>query len=344
MDAEAIRAAGQRAMELVPESTDALDGPMYTAPMAQIHASLGRPEEALPLLEHSLARPPGLRFRTCEWTQRGIDCAMTRDSRPWSGNMLRRPNLAIPLLWLACVLSAQAEWRVVSSETADTGRAGVVHITAQVTDDDSGDRATVHMASFSTKTATLRVIDSPPESHAGLAETMQRENSIAGVNGGYFSPEYAPVGLLISDGRVVLPKQKARLLSGVVSVVNGRVQIQRAAEFSPKAKPTAARQCGPFLVEGAKPVAGLNDSRRARRTFVAVGGGERAAIGYSSHVTLAQLAAILATPGVAAEVKIQRALNLDGGSSSGFWFAGGNGPFSIREQKTVRDYVAIVPR
>ena len=114
-----------------------------------------------------------------------------------------------------------------------------------------------------------------------------------------------------------------------MSVVNGRVQIQRAAEYSPKAKPTAARQCGPFLVDGAKAVPGLNDTRAARRTFVASNGADQAAIGYSSHVTLAQLASILATPRVAADLKIQRALNLDGGSSSGFWFKGENGAVLI---------------
>jgi uncharacterized protein YigE (DUF2233 family) len=202
----------------------------------------------------------------------------------------------------------------------------------------------LHLAVFSSKTATLRVIDDAGDAHAGLAETMTREKAVAGVNGGYFDPEYAPVGLLISDGRTVMAKQKARLLSGVVSVVNGRVQIQRAAEFSPKGKVSAARQCGPFLVERGAAVPGLNDARPARRTFVLTGGADRAAIGYSTHVTLAQLASLLATPGIASDLKVQRALNMDGGSSSGFWFTGDNGPFSVREQKTVRDYLAVVPR
>lgn len=250
-----------------------------------------------------------------------------------------------PALLLLCIAAtARAEWRLVSCEPQGTGASGVVHLASRVEETESGKRATLHLAVFSTKTATLRVIDDAGDAHARLAETMQREKCIAGVNGGYFDPEHAPIGLLVADGRVVVPKQKARLLSGVVSVVNGRVQIQRSAEYASKTNPTAARQCGPFLVERGKPVTGLNATRAARRTFVAVGGGDRAAIGYSSHVTLAQLGAILATPGVAGDLKIPRALNLDGGSSSGFWFAGENGAFGIREQKTVRDYLAVVPR
>ena len=99
-------------------------------------------------------------------------------------------------------------------------------------------------------------------------------------------------------------------------------------------------QCGPFLVDGGKPVAGLNNTRPARRTFVLTSGPERAAVGFCSTVTLAQLGDILATP----ELKTQRALNLDGGSSSAFSFAGEHGVFSISEQKTVRDFVIVTPK
>ena len=277
---------------------------------------------------------------------------MLQDDRSYIGGvtnncsqkMARRRTAALSaLLLLACSSIAQAEWKIVSSERQDTGRAGVMHVVARA-ENEVGARATLHLAVFSMKMATLRVIDDPAEPRAGLSETMQRENCIAGVNGGYFDPAYAPVGLLISDGRVVIAKQKARLLSGVVSVVNGRVQIQRAAEFAPKTRPSAARQCGPFLIERGSPVPGLNDTRAARRTFVAVGRGDHAAIGYSSHVTLAQLASILAKPGVAVELKIQRALNMDGGSSSGFWFMGEKGSFTIREQKRVRDYLGVVAK
>ena len=256
--------------------------------------------------------------------------------------MRRARNLAAALLLLVCGV-ARGEWSIVSTEQAGTGRAGVVHVETVAAESATRARATLHFAVFSSKSATLQVIDEP-QARSALAEVMQRENAVAGVNGGYFEPDYTPLGLLISDGRVVAPMRKARLLSGVVSAVKGRVQIQRAPEFSMKAKPSAARQCGPFLVERGVPVAGLNDSRPARRTFVATGGAELAAIGYCSHVTLAQLGALLATRGVARDLKIDRALNLDGGSSSGFWFAGEEGAFSIREQKAVRDFIAVVPR
>jgi uncharacterized protein YigE (DUF2233 family) len=127
-------------------------------------------------------------------------------------------------------------------------------------------------------------------------------------------------------------------------VSNDRIQLLRLAEYSSKRKATAALQCGPFLVDRGRPVPGLNDTRPARRTFIVTGGSDRAAIGLCSDVTLAQLGKILATPAVAPDLKVQRVLNLDGGSSSAFWFAGERGPISISEQKAVRDFVALVPK
>jgi uncharacterized protein YigE (DUF2233 family) len=256
--------------------------------------------------------------------------------------MLRVPKLTAILLLILCGF-ARADWSITSSEKQSAGSAGVIHVKAVAQENATGASATLHLAVFSTKTATLRVIDEP-EARTSVAEVMQGANALAGVNGGYFEPDYTPLGLLVTDGRAVAPLRKARLLSGVVSAGDGRVQILRTAEYPAKAKPKNARQCGPFLLDRGAPVAGLNDTRAARRTFVATAGGDMAVIGYSSAVTLAQMSAILAKPGVIPEVKLQRALNLDGGSSSGFWFNGGNGPFSIAERKTVRDYLAIVPR
>jgi TolB-like protein/Flp pilus assembly protein TadD len=56
---EAI-AEGKRAVELLPESLDALDGPQGTSALAQIYAWTGESDEAFRLLDHLLAIPNGL--------------------------------------------------------------------------------------------------------------------------------------------------------------------------------------------------------------------------------------------------------------------------------------------
>ena len=221
--------------------------------------------------------------------------------------------------------------------------AGVEHRRIVLTQRETDEQATLDLALFSTKSATLRVIDNPT-GEDNLAAVMRRETCLAGVNGGYFDLDDTPVGLLISDGKVIAPLRKARLLSGVMTVSDGRVQLLRVAEYSAKRTAIAALQCGPFLVDRGRPVSGLNNTRLARRTFIVTSGFDRAAIGLCSDATLAELGKILATPGIAPGLKVERALNLDGGSSSAFWFAGERGVFSASEQKTVRDFVAVVPR
>jgi TolB-like protein/Flp pilus assembly protein TadD len=57
--AEAI-AEGKRAVELLPESRDAFDGPQFTASLAQIYAWTGETDEALRLLDHLLSVPNGI--------------------------------------------------------------------------------------------------------------------------------------------------------------------------------------------------------------------------------------------------------------------------------------------
>jgi serine/threonine-protein kinase len=56
---EAI-AEGKRAVELLPESRDAFDGPQYTASLAQIYAWTGETDEAFRLLDHLLSIPNGI--------------------------------------------------------------------------------------------------------------------------------------------------------------------------------------------------------------------------------------------------------------------------------------------
>ncbi len=51
---------GKRAVELLPESEDAFDGPRVTATLAQIYAWTGEFDEAFRLLDHLLVVPNGL--------------------------------------------------------------------------------------------------------------------------------------------------------------------------------------------------------------------------------------------------------------------------------------------
>jgi uncharacterized protein YigE (DUF2233 family) len=253
-------------------------------------------------------------------------------------------KLSAALIFLvAAATTGRPNWTVTSAQT-EGPRDGVQHRHAVLTYRETGAQAIVDLAFFSAKSYTLRLIDQPIPPRRVLADVMEQEKCLAGVNGGYFSSDYAPIGLVIVDGRTIAPLRRARLLTGVLTASSRGVQIMRTREFPRQQKFNAAVQCGPFLIDLGRPVRGLEETHQARRTFAAVAKPDGAALGVCSNISLAKLADILASAQLADDFKISRALNLDGGSSSGFWFARAGDAFSVPEQKTVRDFVAIVPK
>ena len=251
-----------------------------------------------------------------------------------------RPRTLV--LFFAFATAAHADWKVLSVES-EPGRAGIEHRHVVVENTAADQRSDLDLAVFSAKSCTLRVIDNPDGQT--LAAMMKRENCASAVNGGYFDPNFEPIGLRIVNEQIIAPLRRARLITGVLMASPRGLQIVRSREFSRPQKIAAAIQCGPFLVDASQGIRGLNSSQRARRTFAATATHEGALLGVSSAVSLADLAQILATTPIDPSSKITRALNLDGGSSSAFWFLREDGSaFSIPGHKPVRDFVAVVPK
>jgi len=250
-----------------------------------------------------------------------------------------RSLLVLPV---ALAVSAHAEWKILSAES-ESGRAGLEHRHVVVEDAAASQRVAVDVAVFSAKSTALRVIDNPDGQSLGAM--MKREKFVCGVNGGYFDTEFKPIGLRIADGTTFSPLRRARLITGILLQSDRGIDVVRVSEFSRTKKIVAAIQSGPFLVEGNKRIRGLNDAQLARRTFAGIAANDRALLGFSSDVSLAELANILATAPIVSDSKIRRAMNLDGGSSSAFWFAREDGSaFSIAGRKPVRDFVAVAPK
>ncbi|MEQ1859862.1 MAG: phosphodiester glycosidase family protein [Chthoniobacteraceae bacterium] len=202
--------------------------------------------------------------------------------------------------------------------------------------------ARLHAVTFATKTHTFALMDDPADAF-DLASASRKRGALAAVNGGYFQPDRTALGLRVRQGRELHPLERARLLSGLLTVTADRIALVRVGEFQRTATLREAVQAGPFLVDAGKPVAGLNATKRDARTAIITDGAGRCGLVISDPVTLAEIGAILATPGAVAGMKISRALNLDGGSSTGLWVAG-EPPFYRRELRNVRDFVGIVPR
>ncbi len=235
-----------------------------------------------------------------------------------------------------------ADWSAVAN-TKSTANTGVQY--REVKFRSEATTATMHVAVFNEKNHDISVIDDADLEHNDLADAAQQANWIAGVNGGYFHPDYTPLGLVVENGEVTHGQQRASLLSGILAANHKRIYLLRPEEFKLGPRTRTALQAGPFLVDRGKPVAGLNSSKRARRTFVATDGKGFWAIGTISPLTLAESGSLLASKAFTEILPVQRALNLDGGSSSAFFFrrADGNSEY-LRALTRVRNYLGVVSR
>jgi uncharacterized protein YigE (DUF2233 family) len=202
--------------------------------------------------------------------------------------------------------------------------------------------STLYHVRFDPKTHAFAVMDNPGGDFS-LATAAQKRGALAAVNGGYFHPDRRPLGLVVRQGVKLHAQERAPLLSGLVVATRKGVALPRAQGFKLTPDVREALQAGPFLIENGQPVAGLNATRSAARTVVVADAAGRFGFVVCRSATLAGMAATLATAEHFPGGKITRALNLDGGSSTGLWVRGER-PFYLREFKDVRNYLAIVVR
>lgn len=207
-----------------------------------------------------------------------------------------------------------------------------------------GRTGSLHLYRFDSQEVRLKVIER--EKGRNLAQTMTKNHCLAGCNGGFFDPNYNPLGQVIANSKVSGQQNFASsLTSGVIFQNGDTLAIERAKTFYPKKlAPQQLIQTGPFLVEAGKPVSGLSNRKFARRTIIATDGKSQWFIAYTPPTTLAQLAQSLAESEKKYGFKILTALNLDGGSSSALWIGKGRGenPFYLREIKPVANYLGLV--
>ncbi|MEI6561951.1 MAG: phosphodiester glycosidase family protein [Verrucomicrobiota bacterium] len=233
---------------------------------------------------------------------------------------------------------AESPWRLESAEPLPSRSPAVTHRLLTLQSDRTLE---VHLVCFDRNRTTLRVLDLAPG--ASVAATVRASGGLAGVNGGYFKPDHTPLGLVVCKGVTLHAWENSKILTGVLAVTPRGASLLRAAEFSSGPGVREALQAGPFLVDRGRPVAGLNATRLAERTVLLAESKGVAALLSTAPVSLAELGQLLATPGLFPGLKIERALNLDGGSSTALWVAAEPAPYLRPEWKPVRNAVAILP-
>lgn len=257
--------------------------------------------------------------------------------------------LVVGLVWSSIGTIASANtWKVVEETKADGKPATVKKVVANHT----GTRVTLNLCSFSTRDFTLRVVDQganqSDRKFTNLRDAMEKNGCVCGLNGGFYDAEFKPLGGVWENGEQIAPmanSSRKGLTSGVIWSGVGGIHIVRRENFKPGAAVEQAIQTGPMLISHGATVAGLSTERPRPRSFVLTDWRGNWMMGTSSSVTLAALAEILDSPKVFTSMTVNRAINLDGGRSTGFYLKKKDGNATYQQEwARVRNFLGIVPK
>ena len=172
----------------------------------------------------------------------------------------------------------------------------------------------------------------------------------AAINGGFFTPEGKPLGILVASGIKRGSLNQSSLGAGIFISSKNKSAILRREHYASSSVTHNVEnllQAGPMLIEHGKPTIGLSDNNARPRSFIAWDGKHHWAIGHIDSSTLAAAARALSETSLIG-FKASSVLNLDGGRSSDLW-AGPRVPGGAKTHrsflnKPVRNYLVITSR
>lgn len=146
--------------------------------------------------------------------------------------------------------------------------------------------------------------------------TTKAAHAFLGINGGFFTPEYKPLGLIIINSQTLNAISRSKLLSGLV-LINSHGEINLKTKWSHYKKARFALQTGPFLIRPNGHIAVTKPGHKERRTVLALTKKNNLLALSTTSVSLYNLAfALKNNPQMFGAKKISTALNLDGGTST----------------------------
>ncbi len=187
---------------------------------------------------------------------------------------------------------------------------------------------TVTIVRFDLRHITLSVAYQPTQP-LSMGEWMQQEHATAMLNGGYFDDQNSATGLVVSDGQSFGSSYTG--FGGMLSVnSNGHIALRSLSQqpYDPSNEQLRqATQSSPMLVSGGKATQFNANAAGSRRSVVAMDTQGRLLFMASpgTAFSLGELEDLL----VSSDLSIDRALNLDGGASTGLYVNAGKQQVAI---------------
>jgi uncharacterized protein YigE (DUF2233 family) len=198
------------------------------------------------------------------------------------------------------------------------------------------------------QTYRARLLDQSPTFPVGARSVaVSRQvvpEAVVAITGGYFQPDFQPSGLLRIDGRALRPLSDDGVLSGIVAITQEGALRLLARGDGVERLPTAF-QAGPYLIDPGGAVGVRPSPASARRTLIAVDDhGRVLLLASAGALPLHRLATLLHDhPVLFGLERVERALNLDGGPSTGLSLAFAEPEWSVVERGPVRNVVVVSP-
>ncbi|MDF1753936.1 MAG: phosphodiester glycosidase family protein [Verrucomicrobiales bacterium] len=258
---------------------------------------------------------------------------------------IRRLLLFLSYAFVGSGASKGEEWKLLEDSRSEETP---VQIRKDAVSPD-GKKVSLNLVEFSSKDFTLKVVDQGDDQSnrpfSNLRDAMEKTGCVAGLNGGFYGADFKALGVVYQDGKKIAPyvnSNRNGLASGVIWSGVGGIHIVRRLDFKGGSGVEQAIQTGPMLISNSVAVKGLSDSKSRPRSFVLTDWKGTWMLGTSSFVSLAELASVLDSAAVFKDLKVNRAINLDGGRSTGFYLKQSDGKVTYRaEMSPVRNFLGI---
>ena len=164
------------------------------------------------------------------------------------------------------------------------------------------------------------------ESSKNIKEVHEETSSLLTFNGSYFTEEFEPTGLLISNYTTIRETSNADLLNGILAISNkGIAYIYDSNSFRENPAIEFAIQNGPVIYKDGKSKITPDNNASSSRTIIGTDKDnniviiilKRNLLNPSNTISLYEMAKLIEESSQLSSLGLQSVLNLDGGSSTG---------------------------
>jgi hypothetical protein len=160
------------------------------------------------------------------------------------------------LLWL--LLAVAAEWKPVGEPDRRDSSSDLFYAKRTTVHPSDGRQVIAHLAFFTSRTFRQDVVDLGAGAEAAyptLGDAFRAQGCVAGVNGGFFHPDWRPSGLVISRGIRINRFETGR--------IRGQGQILRSVGRPLKVpQPSRTESCSVTAPGRKRPVAAVTKTQR----------------------------------------------------------------------------------